>query len=65
MPTFHLTPPGLGAVFGAMVAFVIVSAPVVAVWVALGALFGAGVGFVTAAVRRTLFAREVTERQAS
>ena len=62
MPTFRLTPSGLGALVGGMVAFVNVGAAVVVVWVAIGALLGAVAGFAVAALERALTAHPVVHR---
>ena len=44
MRTFRMSPVGLCAVIGAAVAFVLVGAAIVVLWVLLGAIVGAGIG---------------------
>ena len=46
MRTFRMSPVGLGAVIGAAVAFVLVGAAIVVLWVVLGAVIGGALGMV-------------------
>jgi hypothetical protein len=46
MRTFRMSPVGLGAVIGAAVAFVLVGAAIVVLWVVLGAVVGGALGMV-------------------
>ena len=62
MRTFRMSPVGLCAVIGAAVAFVLVGAAIVVLWVVLGAILGAAVGMVIMQFgRKAVAAREAAK----